>query len=79
MMPEKPNLETLARRALSDPAFRQQLLANPEVALSEAGWDLPPEDVAALKRWHANLSSTTKLEELERSLAEFVASRAPRG
>ncbi|MHB9024975.1 MAG: Os1348 family NHLP clan protein [Armatimonadota bacterium] len=78
MMPEKPDLEKLVRRTVSDPVFRRRLLANPEAALSEAGWDLPPDDVAALKQWHANLNSTTTLEELERSLAAFVASRAPR-
>jgi len=34
---EKVDLHLLVRRALSDPVFRQQLLADPEVAVSEAG------------------------------------------
>jgi len=75
---DKVNLDTLMRRAISDPHFRQHLLVDPEVAISEAGWDLSADDVAALKEWHANLWSVTKIEELERSLAAFVASRRPK-
>lgn len=72
---EKTSLDLLARRTISDPLFRSQLLADPEVAISEAGWDLLPEDMAALKAWHANLRNVTTLEELERSLGLFIASR----
>jgi hypothetical protein len=75
---EKVDLHKLIRRALSDPGFRQRLLANPEVAISEAGWDLPADELAALKAWHANLRDVTKLDELERSLEEFRASRVPK-
>lgn len=74
---EKANLDILARRAISDPLFRHRLLVDPEVAVMEAGWDLSPEDMAALKEWHAKIRNVTNLEELERSLAEFVASRRP--
>jgi hypothetical protein len=54
------------------------LLADPEVAVSEAGWDLPPEDMAALKTWHANLHDVTKLEELKQSLDDLLISRMPK-
>ncbi|MHB9131746.1 MAG: Os1348 family NHLP clan protein [Armatimonadota bacterium] len=72
----KPNLDNMARRVLSDPGFREQFMADPQRALSEAGYDFPPDDVAALEAWHANLRNVTKIEELERALAEFIASRA---
>lgn len=75
---EKADLDILARRVISDPGFRGRFMADPRAALSEAGWNLPPDDVAALMAWHARLRNVTKLEELERALAEFVASRAPR-
>ncbi|HEX2948653.1 MAG TPA: hypothetical protein VHV83_03650 [Armatimonadota bacterium] len=73
----KPNLETLARRVMSDPVFRSLFLADPEVAVNEAGLDILPDDLQALKEWHVNLRNVTKLEELERALAKFVASRSP--
>ncbi len=72
---EKIDLDTLARRVISDPVFRNRLLVDPETAIHEAGWDLPLADLAALKTWHANLRDVTKLEELERALAAFVAGR----
>jgi len=75
---EKVSLDLLVRRTISDPVFRSQLLANPEVAVSEAGWDLSPEDMKALCAWHASLQNVTKIEELERSLTEFVAGRQPK-
>ena len=75
----KMTLERLARRALSDPNFRQHLLADPEAAVQDAGIDLLPQDLAALKAWQANLRDVTKIDELESSLAEFLASRAPTG
>ena len=74
---EKADLELLVRRTMSDPAFRNRLLVDPEAALNEAGWDFPPDDVAALKAWHAHLHDVTKLDELQRSLEAFVASRRP--
>ena len=75
---EKVDLTLLMHRTMSDPVFRQRLLADPEAAVSEAGWDLPPDDLAALKAWHANLRDVTKLEELKHSLEDFLASRVPK-
>ncbi len=40
-------LETILTRAMSDPAFADLLLADPEKAL--AGYDLTAEEVASLK------------------------------
>lgn len=76
---EKPTLDLLVRRTVSDPAFRAHLLADPQVAIQDAGWDFSPEEMAALKAWHANLHDVTKVEELERSLLAFVAERTPTG
>lgn len=74
---EKVTLELLAHRVVSDPTFRRLFLANPRVAITEAGWDVPADDVDALQTWHASLRDVTTLEELERALAAFVASRRP--
>lgn len=74
---EKANLEILARRAVSDPVFRSRLLVDPEAAVAEAGWDLTPDEMAALKHWHDNARNVTKIEELERSLAHLIASTRP--
>ncbi len=74
---EKPDLELLLHRTLSDPVFRNRLMVDPETALREAGWDLAADDVAALKVWHANLHDVTKLDELKHSLQAFIASRQP--
>lgn len=71
----KPDLELLVRRVVSDPTFRQQFMADPLVAVAEAGWDLPLDDLAALRAWHREMRDVTKLDELERSLSAFVASR----
>ena len=76
---EKVTLEILARRALSDPVFRNHLLVDPMREVTDAGWDLPKDDLLALQAWHANLRDVSKLEELERALAEFLASREPHG
>ncbi len=73
----KVSLERLTHRVISDQTFRARLLVDPETAISEAGWDMPPDDLAALKAWHADNQQFTKLNELERSLAVFLASRAP--
>ena len=48
-MAEKDELRTIAGKALADPAFREKLLADPEAAVKEAGFDLTPEQVEALK------------------------------
>ncbi|HEX2950461.1 MAG TPA: hypothetical protein VHV83_13000 [Armatimonadota bacterium] len=74
---QKPNLDLLMRRVISDPVFRNRFIIDPEFALNEAGWDLAPDDLQALKEWHANWRDVTKIDELERALAEFVASRQP--
>ena len=48
-MAEKDELRTIAGKALADPAFREKLLADPEAAVKEAGFDLTPEQLEALK------------------------------
>jgi hypothetical protein len=75
---EKVTLNLLVNRVISDPAFRLRFMADPEVAISEANWDLPAQDLAALKEWHARMAHVTKLDELQESLAAFVATRTPR-
>ncbi len=48
-MAEKDQLRTIAGKALADPAFREKLLADPEAAVKEAGIELTPEQMEALK------------------------------
>ena len=69
------SFDRLAHRVISDPVFRQLFMADPEVAIREAEWDIPPRDMAALKEWHANMRYVTKLEEIERSLHKFIAAQ----
>jgi len=43
------DLRTVAGKAIADPVFRQKLLDDPEAAVKEAGIDLTPEQMDALK------------------------------
>ena len=53
----KSGVEALVKKAMSDETFRKQIKDNPEVAL--AGYDLTPEEKAAIKSGNA-----AKLREL---------------
>ncbi len=53
----KAGVEKLVQTAMSDEAFRRKIKENPEVAL--AGYDLTPEEKAAIKSGNA-----AKLREL---------------
>jgi hypothetical protein len=44
------HLERMVGRALLDPKFRERLLADPEKALREEGFELSEEDKAALEK-----------------------------
>jgi acyl-CoA hydrolase len=48
-MATQDDLRAVAGKAIADPAFRQKLLDNPEAAVKEAGIDLSPEQLKALK------------------------------
>jgi len=48
-MTAQDELRTIAGKALADPEFRDKLLADPEAAVKEAGFDLTPEQLEALK------------------------------
>jgi len=48
-MAEKDELRTIAGKALADPAFREKLIADPEAAVKEAGIELTPEQLEAIK------------------------------
>ena len=43
------DLRTVAGKAIADPIFRQKLLNDPEAAVKEAGIDLSPDQLKALK------------------------------
>ena len=43
------DLRTVAGKAIADPIFRQKLLNDPEGAVKEAGIDLSPDQMKALK------------------------------
>ena len=62
-MATQEDLRAVAGKAVADPAFRQKLLDNPEKAVRDAGIDLSPEQMAALK----NMDK----EELEKGLADL--------
>jgi len=48
-MAEQDDLRAVAGKAIADPVFRQKLLDDPEAAVKEAGIDLTPEQLEALK------------------------------
>ena len=47
----KAGVEALVKKAMSDETFRKQIKDNPDVAL--AGYDLSPEEKAAIKSGNA--------------------------
>lgn len=62
-MTKQDNLRVIAGKALSDPDFREKLLADPEAAIVEAGFELSAEQVEALKEMDR--------ENLEQGLADL--------
>ena len=46
----RKDLERLIGRAVLDPKFRESLLADPEKAIREAGFELSDDEMAALKK-----------------------------
>jgi len=48
-MATEEDLRAVAGKAIADPAFRQKLMDDPEAAVKEAGIDLSPEQMDALK------------------------------
>jgi hypothetical protein len=62
-MSEQDDLRTIAGKALADPEFRQKLLADPETAVKEAGFELTSEQIKALKEMNR--------EELEAALVDL--------
>jgi len=62
-MATQEDLRTVAGKAVADPVFRQKLLDNPEAAVREAGIDLSPDQMQALR--------TMDKAELEKGLADL--------
>jgi len=62
-MTQKEALRVIAGKAISDPVFRAKLLDDPESAISEAGFDLTPDQIEALKEMDR--------EQLERGLTDL--------
>jgi len=48
-MAEQNDLRAVAGKALADPVFRQKLIDDPEAAVKEAGIELTPDQLTALK------------------------------
>lgn len=61
-------LMELVRRAQEDAGFRQTALADPERALAEHGFQPTPEELAAIREFHATATGLTE-EELGGRLA----------
>ena len=62
-MTDQDDLRAVAGKALSDMEFRQKLLDDPEAAVKEAGIELTPEQIQALKEMDK--------EQFEQGLAEL--------
>ncbi|MBL7161169.1 MAG: Franean1_4349 family RiPP [Anaerolineales bacterium] len=62
-MASKEDLRTIAGKALADPDFRQKLLDDAEAAVAEAGMELTPEQMKAIKEMDK--------EKLEAGLADL--------
>jgi len=62
-MATQDDLRTIAGKAIADPAFREKLLKDPEAAVSEAGIELNPDQMKALKEMDR--------EKLEKGLADL--------
>jgi hypothetical protein len=60
----RKDLERLIGRAVLDPEFREKLLADPEKAVDEAGFDLSKKELAGLKSIDAQ-KTRALLEEAE--------------
>ena len=48
-MANQDDLRTIAGKAIADPEFREKLLNDPEAAVTEAGIELSPDQMKALK------------------------------
>ena len=48
-MANQDDLRTIAGKAIADPDFREKLLNDPEAAVNEAGIELSPDQMKALK------------------------------
>ena len=48
-MATQDDLRTIAGKAIADPAFREKLMKDPEAAVTEAGIELSPDQMKALK------------------------------
>jgi hypothetical protein len=46
----KKNLERMVGRAFLDPKFRERLIADPEKAIQEEGFELTEEQMTALRK-----------------------------
>jgi hypothetical protein len=49
MLEEKSRLYELIGRAIADPDFRATLIADPDEAIKEAGYELTEEEIASLR------------------------------
>ena len=48
-MANQDDLRTIAGKAIADPDFREKLIKDPEAAVNEAGIELSPDQMKALK------------------------------
>lgn len=49
-MPRKTTIQSITRKALADQDFFMRLMEDPEGALRDAGWALPPAKLRELKK-----------------------------
>jgi len=63
-----PDLERLIGRAVVDKDFRDKLLANPEDAIRDAGFNLPHDEMDNVKKGISKLKTTTTSQLLDQQL-----------
>ena len=54
-MATQDDLRTIAGKAIADPDFREKLIKDPEAAVNEAGIELSPDQMKALKEMDRDL------------------------
>ncbi len=68
----------LVEKTFNDPQFREKAKQDPEGALREHGYELEPQELEAVKEFHAQAAGMTE-EEMDRQLARNVRWRQFRG
>ncbi|MCL6451399.1 MAG: Franean1_4349 family RiPP [Acetobacteraceae bacterium] len=64
------SIRDVAAKAITDPAFRKELLANPEECLKKHGFELTDKEIEAFRRLKESDFEGITLEELDERLSK---------